>query len=182
MFKQGTRGFTVLEMMIVVILMGIIGTAAIPSIGLIRRHEVRKLAKEMCLDLTAQRMRAMAVGKADSTATYVLELVEALETGHYYSYKLTPSLDIASGQARDENKDNSRNIHIMMEALYMKELEGEIDVIEPIYAIQFDNYGSMLNVNTLSSKEIETLTIKITYDLEEARVVFNGVTGHYSIH
>ncbi|WP_069998222.1 hypothetical protein [Cellulosilyticum sp. I15G10I2] len=181
MFAKDIKGFTVLEMMIIVILIGIIGIAVIPSVGMVRKQEVRKLAKEMCLDLTTQRMRAMTAGKMTGSSSYGFELVEDLESGHYYSYELTPSFDTASGQVRKVNKDNSNNIHITMEALHIKTFAEEVPLREVIHTVYFDNYGSMLKIDEFSTQEIEELTIKLTYDLAETKIVFNGVTGYYSI-
>ena len=186
MFKKDTRGFTVLEMMIVVILIGIIGTAAIPSIGLIRKHEVRKLAKEMCLDLTSQRMHAMRGNRLN----YFLALHKDSESVHYYSYKLNPATDTVSSQIRGENKDNLRKIHITMKAIYIADVKGledlenlsieelEAAAREEIEVVRFDNYGYLLSMD----EEIYKLVIKIDYDSVESKIVFNGVTGHYSIN
>lgn len=166
MTKNNIKGFTVLEIMIVVLLIGIIGIAAVPSVGLIRKQEVQKMAKELCLDLSAQRMQAMTA----NTPERGLELIGA--SGAYYSYQLTPALDTASGGIRSTNKDNSTNIRISMKAT------GEEGVIESPEKVQFDNYGYLIDT---ADKKINKLTITITYDTAVSKITFNGVTGNYKI-
>jgi Tfp pilus assembly protein FimT len=168
MTKNNIKGFTVLEIMIVVLLIGIIGIAAVPSVGLIRKQEVQKIAKELCLDLSAQRIQAM-------TANASGRGLELLDTrGAYYSYQLTPALDTASGGTREKNKDNSTNIRISMQATY------ELGVVDNLEKIQFDNYGYMMDTST-PSKTINELSITITYDTAQSKITFNGVTGNYKI-
>ena len=166
MTKNNIKGFTVLEIMIVVLLIGIIGIAAVPSVGLIRKQEVQKIAKELCLDLSAQRMQAMTANASGRG----LELIDT--SGAYYSYQLTPALDTASGGTRATNKDNSTNIRISMKAT------GEVGVIENPVKIQFDNYGDMLDTD---GKTINELTITIAYDTAVSKITFNGITGNYKI-
>jgi Tfp pilus assembly protein FimT len=170
MTKNNIKGFTVLEIMIVVLLIGIIGIAAVPSIGLIRKQAVQKMAKELCLDLSAQRMQAMTANRLDLG----LELLDDRVSGEYCSYRLTPALDTASRGTREKNKDNSINIRISMQATY------EPGVVDDLVKIQFDNYGYMTDTST-PSKTINELSITITYDTAQSKITFNGVTGNYKI-
>jgi Tfp pilus assembly protein FimT len=171
MTKNNIKGFTVLEIMIVVLLIGIIGIAAVPSVGLIRKQEVQKIAKELCLDLSAQRMQAMTA-MTTSVSRKGLQLIGDETAGQYYSYQLTPALATASGGTRATNKDNSTNIQISMKAT------GESGVIESPEKVQFDNYGYLIDT---ADKKINKLTITITYDTAESKITFNGVTGNYKI-
>ena len=85
--KKGSKGFSLLEVALVLLIMGIIGVAAIPSMQNIRRQEVNKLAKEICLDLVTQ----MTNQNTNRDETYVLDLVkkDASPTSPYYGYVIT---------------------------------------------------------------------------------------------
>ncbi|MDF2613656.1 MAG: hypothetical protein K0S71_1442 [Clostridia bacterium] len=171
MLKQNRRGFTIVEVAVIIILMGFIGIIAVPSVGLIRRQEVKKLAKEICLDLTAQRTKAMTMGRVQHS----VELTDDAALGYYNGYKLSPAIHTAGGTQRDKNEANSKNIRITMETT-----DGEADVIAVPTKIQFDGYGYMMDTG-VPSKDIYELKIVITYDTAKADIFFDGITGHYKI-
>lgn len=172
MLKKDRRGFTILEVAVIIVLMGLIGVIAVPSVGLIHKQEVKKLAKEMCLDLTTQRIKAMSMG-----TNHFVELTGEDTSGYNYDYQLsflkkdsTP-LEIV---LIDKKRDNSKNIHITMQTS-----RGEAEVIATPTKIQFDHYGYMMDTGT-SEKDIYELTISIKYDNAEAIITFDGITGHYT--
>jgi len=174
MLKKSNRGFTILEVAVIIIIMGLIGVIAVPSVGLIRKQEVKKLAKEMCLDLTTQRIKAMSMG---SDYFCLVELTDSAILGHNYDYKLSFKNE-TTGIIKElvKNKDNSKNIEITM-----KTFDEAGNVINPnISNIQFDNYGYMMEMDT--TNDIYRLTAVIKYDTADAKIDFYGITGNYTIY
>ena len=174
-FKKNTQGFTMLEIVIVIILMGIIGVAAVPSISMIHKQEVKKLAQEMCLDLTSQRMKAMTTGMK-----HRIRLIE--DTGMYHDYELLfLEDDTVSPEAltTQELKSHSKNIHVTMERLDKALNPTPV----PVTQAQFDSYGFLTARAESEANFTEgyALQIVIQYDQVKAKIQFNCTTGNYNI-
>lgn len=54
--RSNQKGFSLIEVALILLIMGIIGVAAVPSIVQAKRQEVSEFAKELCLDLVNQKM------------------------------------------------------------------------------------------------------------------------------
>ncbi len=167
MFNKSSKGFSVTEVVVAIVIIGILGVAAVPSIQLVGRHEVKKFAKEMCLDITTQRLRAMT----SSGANYSVDLVSSVPPGAYYTYTLSPAHISVSG-VRQVNKGNSNGIRIIMQT------SDSALGITTTSCVQFDKRGFMMND---TGAYIEALKISINYKETNTQIDFDGVTGNYKI-
>lgn len=170
MLKKNSKGFTVAEIMMVVVLISIIGVSALPSINLIRKHEIKKIAKSLCLDLATQRMYAMRGDELD----YFIRLISHPEGTYYYTYEVYAVSDTLTEQ------DNIIRKHSNQVQITMQTTQGEVGVTSAPHTIQFNAYGELLDTST-EPKGIYKLEITITYEKLHTTITFDGITGHYSI-
>jgi len=54
--QKDQQGFNLIEVALILLIMGIVGVAAVPSIVQAKKQEVNQFAKEICLDLVDQKM------------------------------------------------------------------------------------------------------------------------------
>lgn len=81
--KRKQNGFSLLELACVILLIGLVGLVAIPSMYQVRKQQVEEFARELCLDLTAQRLNT----KTNPSMIYKLELQRG-SSGKYTSYQI----------------------------------------------------------------------------------------------
>lgn len=171
--KKRSKGFSLLEVALVLLIMGIIGVAAIPSMQNIRRQEVNKLAKEICLDLVTQ----MTNQNTNRDETYVLDLVkkDASPTSPYYGYVITTcdsSLNPKPGIKSTERIQHNKNIEIVI-----KDTSGNIPAT-PITKLRFLDK----KITDAAGNEYKnTLQISLKNDQSKLEIVFYTTTGHYEI-
>lgn len=167
-----SKGFTLLEFVVIIVLIGLVGAAVVPNMKLVEVRKVKSIAREVEFDIKAQRTRAMN-GKADS---YGIELY-ATEAGNFYGYRMPPEI-LIGGNLTTVNKreDMSKKMNIEFNA-YSK----AVGVKQPV-SIYFNRYGQMymkaasvegLTHDTLISK----LDVIITYNDQTITCEFNGKTG-----
>lgn len=173
MLKKKIRGFSLLETMMVIVLIGILGMAAMPSLKMVHKQRVYKLAKEMGRDLYIQRMQAAAgaLETGSDSIAYGLRLIYNTES-KAYAYALLPAAPTASGKTRTQNQDNSKDMMIIMETI-----EASPRIIDTVY---FDAYGMMYEDEDFT-KAIYGLKIIISYQTIAVVLRVDGITGYYGI-
>lgn len=171
--KQNKRGFTLLEMALVLLLTGLLGAVVVPSIKNVRRQELRQIANELCLDLVQVRK----MSKANAKAEYVLELQVDAQSGNTYGYTIkevtgnTPPYEVL------QHKNKNREII-------------QINIFN-------DSRGGLISGNNLSFKAGEVYDGNLTFipskqynsplkiELEghdmKAVIEFAFDTGHYTL-
>lgn len=183
--KKNNKGFSLVELMVVLVLMSIICIAIMPNVRAVRRQEAKKAANELCLDLVTLRTTTRA-----STSDYTLTLVQDPTTLMYNSYTITPELLTASGSERDGNKDNSQRVNIRMQ----KELvSGDPSTRMDIGQVLYFEGSEMKTTSTMGAvlpEIIITITSGGTINLAGeiigpdamVEVRFNYITGYYSLN
>ncbi len=168
--KKRSKGFSLLEVALVLLIMGIIGVAAIPSMQNIRRQEVNKLAKEICLDLVTQ----ITKQNTNRSETYVLNLVSknALGTDPYYGYTISQVLSPTNLKLLDRRIEHNKNIEIVI-----KDTNGNIPVT-PITELEFSNKKI---TDVVGNEYKTTLKISLKNDQSKLDILFYTGTGHYEI-
>ena len=161
--RNNSKGFTMIEMVIVLVLIALLGVALIPSMGMIYKQQVRQAADIICGDLTMMRKETDVNGK-----TYSLSISSL---GH--TYTIAPSLMTK----RDGNdKDGiSPNITYSIIEQYNEISSASTNVI-------YYNKGKL--VGGAYSDEVSQLSISIGYKGNTdvgAEIVYDGFTGGYSI-
>jgi hypothetical protein len=147
--------------------MGFMGVIITPHLHMVQKQEVKKVAKEMSLDFTAQRMRAISTSGTD----YRIGLIQDPISLNYYGYVLTPANMMSSGK-RDKNIQNPTRINITMQP-------SPAGIALTTSLIRFDKYGYLLDGSGNTLKE---LIITIEDDGEKAVINYNGITGNYNIN
>ena len=152
------KGFTLVEMIIVLALLSMIGVAIIPSMEMVYKQEIRKAANALCLDLKTLREQARLTGKTYSLVVGVDE--------HTY----TMSGDTTAAQAlRSSNKDNSN--HIKYEIM---DSSGNIT-----NTISFT--GKIMKNAVGASKDQYNIKVHYMGSVSYAEITFENLTGRYTI-
>ena len=154
--RKKLQGFTVVELVIVLVLMTLLGAAVVPNMTLIYRQQIQKTANTLGMDLATLRNQARASGKE-----YTLEL-----DAEHLHYTMTSEGGAVSALHK-EDADNGRNITITMTA-------GGIDITK----LRFKG-NDMLDP---SDTVIENCTFKIEYKdySEYGEATFDQVSGKFS--
>lgn len=167
--KKTCKGFTLLEMTIVLVLISLLGVALIPSMKLVYRQEMRKAADILCADLMTIRKQATATNN-----TYTL-VVDSTDT---HQYTISPTLLNATnaGRASNHQDDISPNVEYTIRVKYEDDSE---DVKDGVY---YQN-GRLVDTTGAAAREVKEAMIKVTYDgtSEYAEIIYDGFTGRYSI-
>lgn len=192
--KKGEKGFSLLEVALILLIMGIVGIAAMPSLQNIRRQEVNKLAREICLDLVTQRTTQYT----NPTATYILDLVnkDSLGAEPYYGYQITKSGDT---NPQISNLTHNRNIEITIvdaaalntesvmagtsftdasktiPTISKEQLNGLIDAMSHLNQLKFGS-GKLEGP---TGSYYDALGIRVKNDSYQVFIVFNFITGNY---
>lgn len=197
--KNKSKGFSLLEVALILLIMGFIGVAAIPSMQNIRRQEVNKLVKEICLDLVTQRQNQ----HVNSDDIYQFKLVnnDANAIAPFYGYQIFKD---GVTEPVEQNINNNRNIEITvvdanalitpnimlgvvdtptsftdvskaMPQVSDEQLNALIDGLPYIASLKFED-GKMKN---LLSNEYTALGIRVRNGSSQVFVVFNYITGNY---
>lgn len=155
---RSKRGFTLVEMVVVLALLSIIGIAAIPSMEMVYRQEIRKSANALCLDLKTIRQQASLTGKNYS-------LVVGADDR---TYTMTCDSD-ATQVLRSGNKENSKNIKY--------EIVGNDSITTK--TISFTGKTMKNEAGTV----IDKYSIKVHYtgSVSYAEITFENLTGRYTI-
>lgn len=173
--KDNHRGFSLLEVTLILLIMCMIGVAAIPSTHQIRRQELNQFTREMCLDLVTLRTKE----KANSADRYALELLPNTDGITYYGYTLSKNGGIPDTE-RNGKKDK-------MEIILYDVTEG----IPPTAINGLTLKKDQLMPGILSDVVIdatpgpsiynEKLIIELKYDIYIAKIEFEYETGHYKM-
>lgn len=161
--RKNQRGFSLLELAVVICLMGIIGVAAVPTMKSVRRQEVNHITKSLCLDLVTQRTKQ----KANKDNHYRLKWHNASggATPPYCGYTITKD-----GESVPEV--TCKGYTKMVITPYAP------DGITPLTGSEL-----IFNQDTMSdgANNYETLYLEVKQEDIIVKASFNYVTGHYEI-
>ena len=167
--KKESKGFTLLEMTVVLVLICLLGVALVPSMKMVYRQEIRKAADILCADLMTIRKQAIA-----TNVTYSL-VVDPTEE---YKYTISPGIIQSTVTKRINNYNDSISPNIKYT------ISGECED-GTTYSSTLICYmkGKLVEGFVGTPKEVKELTIIVTYDgtPEYAEIVYDGFTGRYSI-
>lgn len=167
-----SKGFTLLEFVVIIVLIGLVGAAVVPNMKLVEVRKLKSIAREIEFDIKAQRTRAIN-GKAD---TYGIELYST-EDGNFYGYRMPPEILIGGNLSTvNKREDMSKKMNIEFNA-YSKTL----GVKQPV-SIYFNRYGQMYMkaasiAGVTQDTLISNLNVVITYNDQTITCDFNGKTG-----
>lgn len=151
---QAKKGFTLLELAIVLVLMGVIGVAIIPSMEWVYKQELHKAAQGICLDLLTLRQQAMATGN-----TYTLTM-----NSNQNTYEMVGEEGVRA-PLRSSNSPSAKAI------TYTREDQT------PLTTISFQ--GDVLEVNDIP---LEVINIKVEHSKSSKSIEIQWYrSGHYTI-
>lgn len=167
--KKESKGFTLLEMTVVLVLICLLGVALVPSMKIVYRQEIRKAADILCADLMTIRKQAIA-----TNVTYSLDV----DPTEQYKYTISPGIIQSTVNKRTNNYNDSISPNIK----YIIAGECEDGTIYTDTLICYMK-GKLVEGLIGTPKEVKELTIIVTYDgtPEYAEIVYDGFTGRYSI-
>lgn len=173
--KNNHRGFSLLEVTLVLLIMCIVGVAAIPSAHQIRRQELNQFTREMCLDLVTLRTKE----KANSADRYVLELLPNTDGVTYYGYSLRKNGETPKTE-RNGKKDKMEIIlYDVTEGIPVTAINGltlKKDQLMP--GVLSDTVIDVVPGPSIYDKK---LIIEVKYDIFTAKIEFQYDTGHYQV-
>ena len=154
--NKKTQGFTLVELVIVLVLMIIIGAAVIPNMQMIYRQQIQKAANEMAMDLTMLRRQARATNKE-----YKLVLDAS---AHHYTMT-SESTAIEAMHQKDVGNTENITFELYGDGTATNEIIFEGDLMK-----------------TAAGTEVEAYTIKVTYKDMSAygQLTFKNVEGTYT--
>ena len=190
------RGFSLIEVALILVIMGIVGVAAIPSIVQARRQEVRQVAKEICLDLTEQKMNDgiytnIYVGEetvSTSRSTSVSNVMGDLSSIHYMNISRNNTYLYDGYELTLNTSRNGYTIDRGGNQLLSRIGEGKVklsiagtngsfngNVSKLIYS-----QGKMTN-NLEGATPYSTVSVQVKNNQAECILVYIPTTGYYSI-
>lgn len=92
-------GFTMIELVMVILLAGIIGTIAVPQMGRYASQKEAKNARDAFI-ATASRARAAAIQSGDEVHVRILPVVDRVEVVNRAGDPVAPPLDFRTGPVR----------------------------------------------------------------------------------
>lgn len=150
------KGFTLLELTIVLVIMAIIGYAVIPNTNIIYKQQIQKMANEIGMDLVTIRKQARATNKEYN---FVIDSCK-------YKYSLVNDGDAVEA-IRTENAGDSSQLTL---AISCNNTTANV--------ISFD--GKVMKVDGVQTVEPCKIIIKYN-DMETyGQLTFDNVTGAYS--
>lgn len=170
--KENIKGFTMLELIIVLVLMAIITAGIAPNISLVGKSEAKKIAGELCTDLMTIRQKALLDGKK-----YTIELASHIaDTPPYYGYFSKNETD--SIVIEDKSQNDTRLNLIMVESYDPSITEGTYGI-----ELQYSSVDQrMIITDKKTSTTLSQLQIGIKYaDTLYYIVTFDPMTGYYKI-
>ncbi len=153
---RSNKGFTLVEMIVVLVLLSIIGVAVIPSMEMIYKQEIRKAANALCLDLKTLREQARLTGKTYSLVVGVDD----------HTYTMTGD---GTQVLRSGNKENSKNIKY--------EIIG--DDGNTTKTIKF--MGKIMINEAKAPIDKYTITVHYIGVASHAEITFENLTGRYTV-
>lgn len=170
--EENIKGFTMLELMIVLVLMAIITAGIAPNISLVGKSEAKKIAGELCTDLMTIRQKALLDGKK-----YTIELASHLaNTPPYYGYLSRNETDNTT--IEDKSQNDTRLNLIMVESYAPSITEGTYGI-----ALQYSSVDQrMIITDKRTLTTLSQLQVGIKYDDTLYYIVtFDPMTGYYKI-
>lgn len=172
MKQKNDQGFTLVEMCVVIVLIGIICVATVPATAIVRRQEAKKFALELCYDLDLMRQQSMANGKLN---TLTLERTDG-GAGDKNTYKISEGLIKADNEKRGQAFENKETLVVTMLG---KDRAGT--TIEPnLESITFkENKATKLADG--SGEAIPKLVITVVNKEQKIQVEYDTLTGNYEV-
>ena len=159
--KHSQRGFSLLEVACILVLIGLVGLVAVPTMKQIRKQEVACFSKEMSIDLSSLKAEL----RRHSNDTYTLELIA--NGSQYEGYQITKNSEAKPMTVR--NGTAGFDIKIM-------DSSGS----EPAAAIvKLDFAGGKIKAG--ADEYDHELKIQIASDDIKQSITFNVNTGYYEI-
>lgn len=207
--SKDQRGFSLIEVALILLIMGIVGIAAIPSLAQARKQEVNELAKEICLDLTQQKMydgiyTNVYVGQEErSTSEYSSSVscskeivsgsvssISSYEKAKDYVYASTQNTYVYDGYDLTLNSDKKGYSIIKgTDPLCSKEGKGNIQIsiaktdgtfVNNISTLTYSK-GKMTNDLEGAAVPYSVVSIMVRNNQAECIIVYVPATGYYSI-
>ena len=155
---RSNKGFTLVEMIVVLVLLSIIGVAVIPSMEMVYKQEIRKAANALCLDLKTLREQARLTGKEYSLVIGVDD----------HSYTMTCNSAATQG-LRSSNNENSKKIRY--------EIVGSDGSITK--TIRFT--GKIMENEARDDMDKYSIKVNYTGSVFYADIIFENLTGRYTV-
>ena len=168
--EKDDRGFTLVEMCLVIILIGIICVATVPATAIVRRQEAKKMALEFCYDLDLMRQQSMANGIANTLT------LEPAASAVKSSYKISQSLIKADNEKRTDALENVQTLEITMEGQDQagSTIEASLDTIT--------FKGNKATKATDGTGEvISKLVVKVKNKEQVVKLEYDTLTGNYEV-
>ena len=167
--KNKNSGFTLVELMVCIVLMGLLAAAFVPGLGMVYKQDVKKATELMCSDLTVMKDQSKATGN-----NYKLEITTKKD-----GYVLDPpTTGNGNGKSGSESDNLSGNIRFKM---YKRVVGASGSVVET--EVTQVNYKAGKLFDSMNNI-ISELKVEITYDGDTrmvGNIVYDGITGHYTI-
>ena len=167
--KNKNGGFTLVELVVCIVLIGLLSAAFVPGIGMVYRQDVRKATELICADLVMLRDQSNATG-----IKYELAV-----TSEKNGYTLSPSI-IGDGNGRTGSKNDGINLNIQYDTYTMIKSPDGTYIETPIDKIYYKS-GKLFDARDTS---IDKLKVSVSYDSGarvSANIIYDGVTGHYTV-
>lgn len=157
--KKDKKGFTLVEMSVVMVLICLMGVALIPNMKAVYKQHAIKAVDSICIDLVTLRKQAIATG-----GEYTLEV-----SGNKYT--MMPGIQTSSGKWRSK-PDN------MASKILFSVVGGDGSTVVASNKIVFKGRS----MKDALGNEKEYFIITISYDgVVYTEAKFEGLTGRYTI-
>lgn len=90
MVRNRTRGFTLLEIMIVVVVVGVLAAIALPSYEIQMRKSRRASAQSHLMDIAARQQQFLLDQRQFATSVSALNMTTPADVSSYYTITVTP--------------------------------------------------------------------------------------------
>lgn len=169
--KQLNHGFSLVEVMIVVVLIGILSVAAVPTMVMPQKQQVKEINQNFLHDLLAVRQKAVMQAGEN---VYTFQLIGDGTNDYGYCFFVTPE-----GESRaiyKKQEQYSREVQIKME----KEKDATLTPV--VFPIQIDENGCLYDADTQeANRKINKLRLTTTFKKIKQEMIFYGETGYYEV-